>query len=87
MEDLRELSRGVCEEEEKRKCRIEVGDNLDAVCAKCPKKRQTEISDYTAKLLRVRSMRLAGYPIRANDLTHEEWIDLGKIEAWLTRGP
>ena len=81
------MSQGVCGEEEKRRCRIEVGDNLDAVCAKCPKNSSVEIGEYTAKLLRIRSLRLAGYPLGPNDLTHEEWIDLGKIEEWLTRGP
>jgi len=28
-------------------------------------------------------MSKAGYPFRANDLTPEEWVDLGKIEQCL----
>jgi len=41
------------------------------------------ISDYTLKLLRVRLLRQAGYPLHANDLTPEEWQDLGRIEQWV----
>lgn len=41
------------------------------------------MSAYTWKLLRVRLLRLAGYPLSAEDLTPEEWQDLGEIELWL----
>jgi hypothetical protein len=30
--------------------------------------------------LRLRQLKLAGYPFRANDLTLEEWADLGNLE-------
>ncbi|MBW2591840.1 MAG: hypothetical protein JRE58_02350 [Deltaproteobacteria bacterium] len=35
---------------------------------------------YTIKLFRLRRLRLAGYPFAADDLTVEEWMDLGKID-------
>ena len=28
-------------------------------------------------------MRKGGYPFAANDLTYEEWQDLGRVELWL----
>ena len=83
MEDLRAMTSGVCTDEEKEKCRNEFGDNLEWACGKCEKNREKDIHPYTAKLLRIRNMRMAGYPFGANDLTFEEWEDLGAIEQWL----
>lgn len=83
MEDLRRLTAGICDDKEKQKCEIEFGDKLDWVCENCPKGGDREIGEYTAKLLRVRTLRMAGYPFKANDFTYEEWLDLGVIEQWL----
>ena len=84
MEDLRALSAGVCDKEEREKCRVQFGENLDWACANCNKRKEKDLSDYTQKLLRIRTMRIAGYPLKANDLTFEEWMDLGLIEEWLS---
>jgi len=86
MEDLLAIRRGVCNEEEQGKCRAEFGDNLDWACEHCEKKRtieDLELNPYTIKLLRLRLLRFAGYPFGANDLTPEEWEDVGKVESWL----
>jgi hypothetical protein len=32
------------------------------------------------KIFRIRLLRCAGYPFRANDLTMQEWEDLGELE-------
>ncbi len=82
MADLRNLAE-ICDESEKEKCRAEFGENLDWACNNCPKQKGAEIGPYTAKLLMMRSLRLAGYPLKANDLTLDEWLDLGMMETWL----
>ena len=74
---------GVCTVAEREKCEVEVGDdpaNLEWTCANCPKKRAEDLHPYTTKLLRLRTLKAAGFPFRANDLTPEEWLDLGRIE-------
>lgn len=86
MDDLRALRSGICSDEEQKKCSAEFGDNLEWACANCEKKKSVEdldISPYTGKLLRLRLMRIAGYPLAANDLTSEEWEDLGELEQWV----
>ena len=87
MEDLRAMTSGVCTDEEKEKCRNEFGDNLEWACGKCEKNRAQDFDVYTAKLLRIRGMRMAGYPFEPDDLTPEEWEDLGKVEQWLLQIP
>jgi hypothetical protein len=31
------------------------------------------------KLLSLRTLKKAGYPLEANDLNYEEWMDLGRV--------
>jgi len=60
--------------------------HLEWACGNCPKKKdEDEISPYTYKLLRMRALKIAGYPVRANDLTMEEWLDLAEIEGFYNR--
>jgi len=61
------------------------GAELEWTCAQCGKIRQEDIHPYTQKIRRIRRLRLAGYPFRANDLTPEEWDDLGLLEEYETR--
>lgn len=57
-------------------------------CSHCPKKRSSDINPYTEKLLRLVALQRGGYPIAADDLTIEEWIDLGMVkEALNSRTP
>ena len=85
MKDLRALVSAICIDEEREKCEIEFGDNLEWACENCEKRRLEDLDllPYTIKLLEIRTLKAAGYPLRANDLTYEEWIDLGRIEQWL----
>ena len=71
---------GICTAEEREKCELEFGENLEWTCANCPKKSADSLHPYTTKLLRLRTLKAAGFPFRANDLTPEEWLDLGRIE-------
>ena len=62
---------------------MEFGDNLEWACENCQKMRAEDLDPYTIKLLRIHTLREAGYPFRANDLTYEEWLDLGRLEQCL----
>jgi len=87
MKDLRSLLAGVCDDREREKCENEFGDNMGWACDNCPKGRSGEIGEYTRKLLINRLLKSAGYPLKSNDLTFAEWLDLGMIEEWLqTKG-
>lgn len=77
------MREGLCDDEERKKCEVESGDNLAWACANCPKTRVEDLHPYTHKLLRIHTLRKAGYPLKENDLTYEEWLDLGKVEQWL----
>ena len=73
----------MCDEKEQAKCEEEFGDNLEWTCEHCEKKRSEDLHPYTLKLFRIRMLREAGYPFRANDITYDEWVDLGRLEQCL----
>lgn len=56
------------------------GPELEWACDHCPKKKAGDLHPYTIKLFRLRRLRMAGYPFEADDLTVEEWMDLGMLE-------
>lgn len=72
----------LCDEKQQEKCSNEFGDNLEWTCSrrKCGKIRGTEFCDYTLQIFHLRLLRLSGYPFRANDLTMQQWEDLGSLE-------
>ena len=44
--------------------------------------------EYTIKMFNLRQLRKAGYPFGANDLSLEEWLEMGKVEEtmeWQTK--
>lgn len=53
------------------------------MCENCPKSRMENLSPYTHKLIRVRTLRDAGYPLKPEDLDYEEWLDLARIDRCL----
>ena len=67
--------------EEEAKCIEDIGgeEAQEWACENCKTKRPQDLNPYTVKLLRLRQMKNGGYPFEANDLTLEEWIDLGRI--------
>ena len=73
----------MCDEKEQAKCEEEFGDNLEWTCENCKKTRSEDLHPYTLKLFRIRMLREAGYPFRANDITYDEWVDLGRLEQCL----
>jgi len=52
-------------------------------CENCPKIKAEEIHPYTQKILDVRNLQKAGFPLDAEFLTYAEWLDLGKVNSWL----
>jgi len=80
------LAEGLCDETEQAKCLEEFGDNLAWACENCDKKKFGGLAPYTMKLLRINHLQQAGYPLRANDLTLEEWYDLGDLKKALPDG-
>ena len=57
---------------------------LSWACSQCEKKKEDDLDEYTLKIFRIRHLKMAGYPFRANDLSLEEWEDLGRAEEYLT---
>jgi hypothetical protein len=49
-------------------------------CKQCPKEKPDSLHPYTCKLLNMFELQRGGYPFEKNDLTLEEWIDLGRIK-------
>jgi len=69
----------VCNPDEEEKCRQEIGNEelLKWSCEKCEKKKVDSIHPWTNHLLVLRRLVLAGYPFKRNDLSIQEWLDLG----------
>lgn len=55
------------------------------MCRNCPKKRAGDLHPYTVKLLQLRALQQAGYPFDADDLTYDEWLDLGRVNEILKK--
>ena len=69
---------GVCDQLEQNECLEQFGEEwLAWACGECEKKRAEDISDWTFHILELRKLHKAGYPFRPNDLSLEEWEDLG----------
>lgn len=55
------------------------GAELEWACGKCPKKPEEDIHPYTHKLLQIKALKDAGFPLESDFLEYEEWVDLGRI--------
>jgi hypothetical protein len=73
------LSRNVCDPTEEARCREEIGSEefISWACSKCDKKKSRELHPWTNHILFLRILMKAGYPFCKNDLSLEEWLDLG----------
>lgn len=49
-------------------------------CENCPKKKFSDLDEYTVKLYHIYLLQKGGYPLEKNDLTLEEWVDVGRIK-------
>ena len=55
------------------------------MCEQCERRPQDDLHPYTHKLLRYLFLVEAGFPPSQNDLTLEEWEDLGRVRRALER--
>lgn len=69
----------MCGDDEYEKCSFDFGDNLEWTCAHCKKRRPEAIHYWTTHIIDIRRLQLGGYPFDKNDLTYEEWQDLGIV--------
>jgi hypothetical protein len=71
----------VCTPEEEKKCKAEIGDEEHALwaCEQCEKRKAGNIHPWTEHLLRLRKLQKAGYPFKKEDLSYDEWRDLGTL--------
>ena len=70
------------------KCKEEYDEpDLEWTCENCPKIEEWEIHPYTKKLLAFKKLAAAGFPLAADMLTYEEWLDLGRVKECLTPPP
>ena len=80
------LGLNVCDQGSKEQCWKSYKGKLSEfknLCARCEKKKGRKISDWTLHLLDLRRLTLAGYPFGKDDLSYEEWVDLGLINEML----
>ena len=74
----------ICGEKEIAACLEEYDEfELSWACENCPKLKDEDISPYTRKMLDVRNLQKSGFPMDADLLAYEEWLDLGKVNTWL----
>lgn len=84
--DLAALTVVRCSKDEQAICdaRFGTGPELEWACKNCKKHRgEIKLHPYTRKLMNNRMLIMAGYPLRRNDLTVDEWVDLGRLNQWL----
>ena len=78
----------ICNDTDLEKCKAEHdGSDLEWACDNCPKIRPDQIHPYTRKLLEVKRLVDAGFPLDPDMLTYEEWLDLGKVKQCLMPPP
>jgi hypothetical protein len=79
--ELQMLARGrLCGPEERRRCRAESGAFAEWACAVCAERVRPEaISPWTWHLVFLYQLSRAGYPFKANDLSLETWLLMGKV--------
>jgi len=75
----------LCGPAQQRKCQRENGAFAAWACQACEEYLRPEaVSPWTWHLVFLHQLRQAGYPLKANDLTLEEWLLLGLVQRLLT---
>jgi hypothetical protein len=78
------IRKGLCSQQEAANCLDEYGEaGLEWACANCPKKKFSTLHPYTLKLLNLAALQKGGFPLAADDLSLEEWVDLGRLKETL----
>ena len=77
------MQKGLCTPDDVQKCAEKYGAGLAWTCENCPKSKTEDIHQYTWKMIRIYNLQQGGFPFQKNDLTLEEWEDLGRVRVKL----
>ena len=70
-----------CTPARRRECISGVGEqNIDIVCADCSYNQAFVPSLKFERMLFLYNLQNAGYPLKGNDATYEEWLELGNFK-------
>jgi hypothetical protein len=67
----------LCTPSEQAQCEAEHGDWLEWTCPNCNKIKPESIGLRTQKVIYLHRLQSGGYPFQADDLSEEDWQDLG----------
>ena len=75
------LAFNACSDRDQAECRAEHPDpaHLAYTCAECPKTKKEEVSPRAFFLLSMHRLIKAGFPIEAETLELEDWLELGAL--------
>jgi hypothetical protein len=76
---VRRLADGPCTDDTEAACQAEHLEFLQRACAQCKRIRTRDVHPYVAHLRQLNQLRLAGYPLGADELTLREWRDLALV--------
>lgn len=69
-----------CTPAKKKECAKSCGPaNLEAVCAACEHRHKHDPSPWFLHISYLAALVRAGYPFMADDLTIDEWLDIGAL--------
>lgn len=80
MQGIEDAVLNVCDQRQQNYCNF-----AGIPCDTCNKKKAKDIHPYVAHLLKIRNMREIGYPINAEDLPIEQWLDLITLESAISK--
>jgi hypothetical protein len=61
------------------RCRAVNGPNLDVICAGCKRNESKQPGPWFQHIWFLMQLQDGGYPYEKDDLTVEEWLDLGEM--------
>lgn len=61
-------------------CAKNSGGHLEVMCAQCEHKEPYMPSEWFRHIWYLYRMQVGGYPFGANDLTPDEWMDIGTLK-------
>ncbi len=75
------MLREACTPQKKKECAKNSGEHLALMCSQCEHREPYEPSEWFNHIWFLYSLQQGGYPFDANDLTIEEWIDIGILRS------
>ncbi len=75
----------VCDPEQEERCKKQDGSFWQSSCRRCEKKKIGDVHPWALHLIDLRRLKKAGYPFDKNDLSYDEWMDLGLLNEMMER--